>query len=52
MTNKGYITIAYIVGGIADPQERERVAKRFCVSLKAENPRFKENVFLEACNVK
>lgn len=50
MTRKDYVLIARIVRTITDVDERNRVADLFVDALYADNDRFDEKRFLEACD--
>ena len=49
MTRKHFKRTAEIISKIEDPQVRRATALSFAVWFREENPRFKTQTFLEAC---
>jgi len=52
MTRKHFRRVAQIVSNIQDPQARRATALSFVVWFKEDNPRFKTQTFMEACEPK
>ena len=50
MTRKDYKAIAAVIARFPDRANRESLAMAFCPILRADNPAFREGLFLAACN--